>query len=100
MALVDSGYSQSLVIESVCNPWSWQALDFLTVDGKPLCGNSIGTIMLAVDSISPVKADVLSMKSLLFGFNMLIGMDIIRMLGGVHIDLSCVAIFSRTEPHA
>ena len=56
--------------------------------------------MLAVDNVSPVKADVLVMDSLLLGFDMLIGMDIIRMLGGIYIDQSGDAIFSRTEPCA
>ena len=98
MALVDSGCSRSLVTESACNPWSQQASDVLTVDGKTLRGNGIGTITLAVDNVSPVKADVLVVNSSLLGFDMLIGMDIIRMLGGVHTDQSDDAIFSKIEP--
>ena len=47
-----------------------------------------------------MKADVLAMNSLLLGFNMRIGMDMIRMLGGVHIDQSGDVIFSRTQQHA
>ena len=93
MALVDFGCSRSLVTELVCNPWSQQTSDVLTVDVKTLRGNSIGTITLVVDNVSPVNRSLL-------GFHMLIGMDIIRMLGGVHIDQSGDAIFSRTEPHA
>ena len=100
MALVDSGCSQSLMTESVCNPWSQQASDVLTVDGKTLRGNGIRTITLAVDNVSLVKADVLVVNSSLLGFGMLIGMDIIRMLGEVHINQSGDANFSRTEPHA
>ena len=100
MALVDSGCSWSLVTELVCNPWSQQASDVLTVDGKTLRSNGVGTITLAVYNIRLVKADVLIVNSSLLGFDMLIGMDIIRMLGGVHIDQSGDAIFSRTEPHA
>ena len=48
--------------------------------------------------ISPVNADVLVVDSWLLGFDML--MDIIRVLGGVRIDQSSDAIFSRTEPCA
>ena len=99
MELVNSGCSRSLVTKSVCNPWSRQASDVLTVDDKTLRGNGIRTIMLAVDDVSPVKADVLVVNSSLWGFDMLIGMDVIRMLGGVHIDQSGDAIFSWTEPH-
>ena len=55
---------------------------------------------LAVDIVSLMKADVLIMDSPLLGFNMLIRMDIIRMLGGVHINQSGNANFSRTKPCA
>ena len=44
-----------------------------------------------------MKTDVLVIDSPLLGFVMLIGMDIIRMLGGVRINQSGDAIFSRTE---
>ena len=100
MALVDSGCSRSLVTESVCNPWSGQASDVLTVNGKILHSNGIRTISLAADNVSPVKANALFMNSLLLGFDMLLGMDIIRMLGGVRIDQSGNVILSRTGPHA
>ena len=100
MALVDSGCFRSLMTKSVCNPWSEQASDVLTVDGKTLRSNGFGTITLAADNVSPVEADVLVVNSSLLGFDMLLGMDIIRMLGGVRIDQSGNVIFSRTGPHA
>ena len=40
------------------------------------------------------------MDSSLLGFNILIGMDIIKMLSGVRINQSSEAIFSRMEPCA
>ena len=100
MALVDSRCSRSFMIESVCNPWSGQGSDVLTVDGKTLRCNGIGTITLAADNVSPVKANVLVVNSSLLSFDMLLGMDIIRLLGGVRIDQSGNVIFSRTGPHA
>ena len=100
MALVDSGCSRSLVTGSVCDPWSRQASDVLTVDGEILRSNGVGTITLAVDNVSPVKVDVLVVDSPMLGFDMLIGMDIIKTLGGVRINQAGDAIFSRTEPRA
>ena len=47
-----------------------------------------------------MKADVLVVNSSLLGFDMLLDMEIIRMLGGIHIDQSGNVIFSRTGPHA
>ncbi len=84
--LVESGCSRSLVTGSVCHRWSRQASGVLTVEGKTLCGTGIRTITLAVVNVSPVKADVLVVDSSLLGFGMLIGMDIIKMLGEVRIN--------------
>ena len=100
MVLVDSGCFWSLTTGSVCNPWRWQASDVLTVDGMTLRSNVIGTILLAVNNINPVKAVVLVVDSSLLSFDIVIDMDIIRMLGGVCIDQSGDAIFSRIEPCA
>ena len=57
-----------------------QALNILTVNSEILHGNGV----VVVDS-------------LLLGYDMLIGMDIIRMLGGVCINQSGDATFSRME---
>ena len=59
----------------------------------------MGTITLAADNVSPVKADVLVENSSLLGFDMLLGMVIIRRLSGVRIDQSGNVIFSRTGSH-
>ena len=85
-ALVDSGCSWLLVTRSVCNPLSRQTSDILTVKSEILHSDGIGTITLAVYNVSPVKSDVLVVDSPLLGIDMLIGMDIISMLGGVCIN--------------
>ena len=63
-----------------------------------LSSNGVGAIMLAVDNVSPMKADALVMDSSLLDFDLLIGMDIIKMLGGFCINQSGGAIFSRMKP--
>ena len=93
IALVDSGCSQTLMTRSVCNPLSRQKLDIQTVNS-----DGVSTIMLAVDNVRSMKADVLVIDSPLLGFDMLLEMDIIRMLGGVRINHSGDITFSRTEP--
>lgn len=55
-------------------------MDILTADSKVLHGHSFGMITLAVDDMDPVKADVLVVYSQLLDFNLLIGMDVIKML--------------------
>ena len=67
------------------------------VNGEILHDDGVSTIMLAVDNVSLVKADVLVIDSLLSGFDMLVRMGIIRMLGRVHINQSGNATFSRMK---
>lgn len=95
---LESGCIQSLVGGSVCSLWSQQKLDIMRADGETLHSQGSGTITLMIDNANPVKADNLVMDSLLIGFNMLIWMDSIKILGGVSINQSGEAIFSRTDP--
>ena len=59
--------------------------------------HGIGTSMLAVDNLKPIRADVLVVESHLLHFDMLLEMDIIKILGGVSINQSGEAIFNRTD---
>lgn len=94
-ALLDFEYSWSLVSGLVCSPWSRQKMAILTTDSKVLHGHGIGTIVLAVDDMDSVKTDVLVMDSQQLGSDLLIGMDLIKMQGGVSISKSGEVIFSR-----
>lgn len=66
----------------------------LTANSKVLHGHGVGTIMLAVDDMDSVKADVLVRDSQQLGSDLLIGMNLIKMHGGVSISKSGEAIFS------
>lgn len=67
-------------------------MDILIADSKVLHRSSVGTTMLALDDIDPAKADALVIDSQLLGLDLLIGMDVIKMLGGVSITESGEAI--------
>lgn len=67
-------------------------MDILIADSKVLHRSSVGTTTLALDDIDPAKADALVIDSQLLGFDLLIGMDVIKMLGGVSITESGEAI--------
>lgn len=62
-------------------------------------GCGVGTIILAVDDMDSTKADVLVMDSQPLGFDQLIGMDVIKMLGGISINKSGETIFSRMNSY-
>ena len=100
IALLDSECSLSLVIGFVCSPWSRHELNIMTANGEIIHGRGVGTIMVAVNNLNPIRADVLVMDSQLLSSDMLLGMDVIKILGGVSIDQSGEAIFNRTDPPA
>ena len=68
----------------------------MTADAKILPVYKVGTIKLAVDHKNPMEADVLVVDSQLLGFDLLIGIDTIKMLGEVNISKFGEAIFSKT----
>ena len=71
-----------------------------TANDEIIHGCSIGTIMLAGNNLNPIKADALVMDNQLLAFDMLLGMEIIKILCGVGINQSGEAIFNRTDPPA
>lgn len=77
-----------------------KSFDIMTADGEIFHRHGIGTITLATDNINPLKADVLVMNSLPIGFNMLIKMDVIKMLGRVSTNQSSEAISCRMDSWA
>ena len=93
-ALVDSGCSWSLVSGSICRPDREQHTTVLTADGKRLASHGVGSVTLEVANRDPLKTDVLIVDSQLLGFDLLLGIDIIKALGGVRIDGRGEAHFS------
>ena len=85
-ALVDSGCSSSVVSGSICQPKRQKRTTILTAGGKCLFSHGVGSITLKVTNRNLLKTDVLVVNSKPLGFDLLLGMDVIKELGGVHID--------------
>ena len=69
--------------------------DMLTADRKLTRNQGIADVKLSVKNSNPVKIDILVVDSKLLGFNILLKIDIIKKLGGVHINkLSEVRFFN------
>ena len=100
IAQVGSGCSWSLVTGLVWSPRSHQELNIMTTNDEIIHSHGIGTIMLAINNLNPIRADVLVVDRWLLSFDMLLGMDIIKILGRVSINQSGEAIFNRTDPSA
>ena len=86
IALVDSGCSSSVVSGMLCQPEVWKSTAILTAGRKCLLSHGVGSITLTVTNRNPLKTNVLVVNSKPLGFDLLLGMDVIKKLGGVHID--------------
>ena len=85
-ALVDSSCSSSVVSGMLCRLEVWKSTAILTASRKCLLSHGVSSITLTVTNRNPLKTNVLVVSSKPLGFDLLLEMDIIKKLGGVHID--------------
>ena len=86
IALVDSSCSSSIVSGMLCQPEVWKNTTILTAGRKCLLSHGVGSITLTVTNRNPLKMNMLVVNSKPLGFNLLLVMDVIKKLGGMHID--------------
>ena len=94
IALVDSGCSSSVVSGMLCRSEVWKSTAILTAGRKCLLSHGVGSITLTVTNRNPLKTNVLVVNSKPLGFDLLLGMDVIKKLGGVHFDEGGKAYFA------
>ena len=98
IALVDSGCSSSVVSGMLCRPEVWKSTAILTAGRKCLLSHDVGSITLTVTKRNPLKTNVLVVNSKPLRFDLLLGMDVIKKLGGGHIDEGGKAHFAEAAP--
>ena len=86
VALVDSGCSKSIARRQICRTFRERETLILTADGKSFVSYGVGHITLQTANRGPMQMEVLVVESELLGFDLFLGMDIIKALGGVSID--------------
>ena len=86
IALVDSGCSSSVASGMLCRPEVRKRTAILTAGRKCLLSHGVGSITLTVPNRNPLKSNVLVVNSKPLRFDLLLGMYVIKKLGGVHID--------------
>ena len=84
LALLDTGCSQSLVTRVLCHSWEKKKVDVFTIGEGALRCCGIGRVQLDVGSGCPINV-VLVVDRKLLGFDLLLGFDIIKKLGGVYM---------------
>ena len=73
-------------MECYVDPKYGKVPTILTASRKCLLSHGVSSITLTVTNRNPLKTNVLVVNSKPLGFNLLLGMDVIKKLGGVHID--------------
>ena len=91
--LIDFGCSQTLVSKAVCHFWKRKSAGVLTIDGRTLNCRGYGRIKVEVGQALAVDIEVLVVDKQLLGFNLLLGIDAIKELGGVYLTESGEARF-------
>ena len=86
IALVDSGCSSSIVSRMLYRLEVRKRTAILTASRKCLLSHGVGRITLKVTNRNPLKTNMLVVNSKPLGFDILLGMDVIKILGGEHID--------------
>ena len=91
--LIDSGCPQTLVSKAVCRFWKRKSAGVLTAGGRTLNCRGYGKIKVEVDRVPSVKIEALVVDKQLLGFDLLLGIDAIKLLGGVYLKESGEARF-------
>ena len=92
-ALIDSRRSQMLVSKAMCHFWKWKSAGVLTADGRTLNCRGYGKIKVLVGRVPDVNIKALVVDKQLLGFDLLLGIDAIKLLGGVYLTESGKARF-------
>ena len=95
LALLDTGCSRSLITRALCH--SWEKVDVFTVGEGALRCCGIGHVQLDVGSGCPIDVEVLVADRKLLGFNLLLGFDIIKQLGGVYMTREGTVSFPQLD---
>ena len=85
MALIDSGCSQTLVSKATCSFRKQKSAGVLTVNGRTLNCRGYSKIKVEVGQVPAVDIEALAVDKQLLGFNLLLGINAIKELGGVYL---------------
>ena len=76
---------KTLVSKAVCRRWRQKEVGELTNDGRTLKCNGYGKMKLGLEQAQPMIVEVPVIDGQLLGFHLLLGIDVIKELRGVHM---------------
>ena len=83
LVLIDTGCLRTIVDADQC--WSWRkaGVDVETIGGTSCASCSVGVVSISTDEGNSAKIDVLVVCGKPLGFDLLLGIDAIKTLGGI-----------------
>ena len=94
-ALIKSDCSQTLVRKAECRFWKWKSAGVLTPNGRTLNCQGYGKIKVEVGQVPAVDIEALVVDKELLGFDLLLGINAIKELGGVYLHGIRQSMFRR-----
>ena len=95
-ALVDTGCSKSVLSPKVCKSWKKIRQYVVTVDGSQLpCVGKV-TTPLSIDGCA-IKVNCLVAESIFGDIDVVVGMDVVKMLGGVLVTGDSVVFLNTCD---
>ena len=83
LALIDTGCSQTIVHADRCQSWRKANVDVETIGGTSRVCCGVGVVSISTDEGNSVRIDVLVVHGKPLGFDLLLGVNMIKALGGV-----------------
>ena len=97
LALLDTDCSWLLVTRALCQSWEKKKVDVFTAGEGALRCCGVGHVQLDVGSGCPIDVEVLVTDRKLLGFDLLLGFDIIKKLGGVYMTRNGMVSFPQLD---
>uniref|UniRef100_A0A5S6QNQ5 Reverse transcriptase domain-containing protein n=1 Tax=Trichuris muris TaxID=70415 RepID=A0A5S6QNQ5_TRIMR len=92
-ALVDTGCTRCIAHVSCCRRWRGRTVGMTALNGGQLCGCGVGTVWLQPAGRVGARAEVIVSQTKPLGFDLILGMNGIKVLGGVIVDAQGHASF-------
>lgn len=94
---MDTGCTQTLVRRFMCRFWRPREVNVLTADEKTLKYCKQRQVKLGIDGVEPVNIEALVMDRQLLLFDLILGINAIRAVGGATITPAGVVSFARRK---
>ena len=83
LVLLDKGSLRSLISRPLCHSWKRKEVEVLNVGERTIRCSGVGFVQPDMSNRRPINVEVPVVDRKLLGFDLLLGFDVIKKLGGV-----------------